>query len=251
MVGRPHGLQARSSREDRGHRRGDLFRLGPHGLPLDHPVSQHRRHAHRIGQRAARDADVSCIRISSAVGRAACPNTNRRPRCPSLWPGGWWRVRDIVEQQKIAAWATVDLAARNRETVLWNMYLKGTRQTERGANGAGEGVCDCGRAARSADGEEAGRTCCSNSGVEVHQAKAQFIADGSVYGPGSFVVSMAQPKQGLVRWMLGPDVLSGQLLHARSRGQSDPPVRHVDRHVRRVHGRPRAIRWARRSRRIS
>ena len=52
---------------------------------------------------------------------------------PSLWPGGWWRVRDILEQQKIAAWATVDLAARNRETVLWNMYLKGTRQTARGA----------------------------------------------------------------------------------------------------------------------
>ena len=25
---------------------------------------------------------------------------------PSVWPGGWWRVRDIVEQQKIAAWAT-------------------------------------------------------------------------------------------------------------------------------------------------
>ena len=42
-----------------------------------------------------------------------------------------------------------------------------------------------------------------NSGVEVHQSKAQFFADGRVYGPGSFVVSMAQPKQGLVRWMLG------------------------------------------------
>ena len=42
-----------------------------------------------------------------------------------------------------------------------------------------------------------------DSGVEVHQAKAQFIVDGRVYGPGSFVVSMAQPKQGLVRWMLG------------------------------------------------
>ncbi|MGE0865639.1 MAG: peptidase M14 family protein, partial [Vicinamibacterales bacterium] len=33
--------------------------------------------------------------------------------------------------------------------------------------------------------------------------RAQFIADGRVYGPGSFVVTMAQPKQGLVRWMLG------------------------------------------------
>ena len=42
-----------------------------------------------------------------------------------------------------------------------------------------------------------------NSGVEVHQSKTQFIADGRVYGPGSFVVSMAQPKQALVRWMLG------------------------------------------------
>ena len=52
---------------------------------------------------------------------------------PNPWPGGWWRVRDIVEQQKIAAWATLDLAARNRETVLWNAYLKAKRQTERGA----------------------------------------------------------------------------------------------------------------------
>ncbi len=42
-----------------------------------------------------------------------------------------------------------------------------------------------------------------DSGVEVHQAKSQFIVEGKVYGPGSFVVSMAQPKQGLVRWMLG------------------------------------------------
>src|SRR5687767_2819541 len=69
-------------------------------------------------------------------GPRGLPEYESQISMPSLWPGGWWRVRDIVEQQKIAAWATVDLAARNRETVLWNMYLKGTRQTERGANGA-------------------------------------------------------------------------------------------------------------------
>ena len=121
---------------------------------------------------------------------------------PSLWPGGWWRVRDIVEQQKIAAWATVDLAARNRETVLWNMYLKGIRQTERGANG------DVKAYAIAATQHDSLTTkklvnMLLNSGVEVHQAKAQVVADGRVYGPGSFVVSMAQPKQALVRWMLG------------------------------------------------
>ncbi len=54
---------------------------------------------------------------------------------PNPWPGGWWRLRDIVDRQKISAWAVLDISARNRETVLWNAYLKGKRQTERGAAG--------------------------------------------------------------------------------------------------------------------
>ena len=135
-------------------------------------------------------------------GPRGLPEYESQISMPSLWPGGWWRVRDIVEQQKIAAWATVDLAARNRETVLWNMYLKGTRQTERGAAGAVKAY------AIAADQHDPLTVkklvnMLLSSGVEVHQSSAQFVADGRAYGPGSFVVSMAQPKQGLVRWMLG------------------------------------------------
>jgi hypothetical protein len=37
----------------------------------------------------------------------------------------------------------------------------------------------------------------------VQQAKGQFVAEGKFFGPGSYVVPMAQPKMGLVRWMLG------------------------------------------------
>ena len=130
------------------------------------------------------------------------PEYEAQTTMPSLWPGGWWRVRDIVEQQKIAAWATVDLAARNRETVLWNMYLKGTRQSERGAQ------ADVKAYAIAADQHDPLTTkklvnMLLNSGVEVQQSKAQFVADRRVYTAGSFVVPMAQPKQGLVRWMLG------------------------------------------------
>ena len=54
---------------------------------------------------------------------------------PNPWPGGWWTLRGVVERQKVSAWATLDLAARNKETVLWNAYLKASRQTERGAKG--------------------------------------------------------------------------------------------------------------------
>ncbi len=82
-------------------------------------------------------------------GPRGLPEYASQTTMPSLWPGGWWRVRDIVEQQKIAAWATVDLAARNRETVLWNMYLKASRQIARGADGPREGLRDQRRAARS------------------------------------------------------------------------------------------------------
>ncbi|HWI20015.1 MAG TPA: M14 metallopeptidase family protein [Vicinamibacterales bacterium] len=135
-------------------------------------------------------------------GTRGLPAYESQTTMPSLWPGGWWRVRDIVEQQKIAAWATVDLAARNRETVLWNMYLKGIRQTERGANAAVKAYAI---EANQHDRQTVKKlvNLLMNSGVEVHQVKNQLIVEGRVYSPGSFIVSMAQPKQGLVRWMLG------------------------------------------------
>jgi hypothetical protein len=130
------------------------------------------------------------------------PEYESQTNMPSVWPGGWWRVRDIVEQQKIAAWATVDLAARNREVVLWNMYLKGTRQSERGARAEVKAYAipmpqhDSLTARKLAN-------MLLNSGVEVHQTTGSITIDGRVYGAGSYIVSMAQPKMGLIRWMLG------------------------------------------------
>jgi Zinc carboxypeptidase len=152
------------------------------------------------------------------------PAYETQTNMPSVWPGGWWRVRDIVEQQKIAAWATVDLAARNREVVLWNMYLKGTRQTERGAKGEVKAYAipmpqhDSLTARKLAN-------MLLNSGVEVHQMATQMTIEGRVYGPGSYVVSMAQPKMGLVRWMLGrtfyPD-------NTHTRDREGNPIRPYD-----------------------
>ena len=135
-------------------------------------------------------------------GTRGLPKYEPQTTMPSLWPGGWWRVRDIVEQQKIVAWSVVDLAARNRETVLMNMYLKASRQTERGTTGPVKAYAI---AANQNDPLTVKKLAnmLLDSGVEVHQATSSFVADGRFYGPGSFVVTMAQPKQGLVRWMLG------------------------------------------------
>ncbi len=122
---------------------------------------------------------------------------------PNPWPGGWWHLRDIVDRQKVSAWATLDLAARNRETVLWNAYLKGKRQTERGAAGKPEAYVismlqhDPLTSIKMVNKLLA-------QGIEIHRAAKQFTtADGMMYPSGSFVISLAQPKMGLIRYLLG------------------------------------------------
>jgi hypothetical protein len=135
-------------------------------------------------------------------GTRGMPSYAEQTTFPNPWPGGWWRLRDIVERQKISAWATLDLAARNKETVLWNAYLKAKRQTERGA--AGKPAAFVIPAAQH-DPLTAIKmvTKLLVQGVEVHQVKSAFSVDGVGYAAGSFVVSMAQPKMGLIRYLLG------------------------------------------------
>ncbi|HHY18078.1 MAG TPA: peptidase M14 family protein [Firmicutes bacterium] len=126
------------------------------------------------------------------------PQTN----FPNPWPGGWWRLRDIVEQQKIAAWSLLEICAQFREKILWNAYLKATRQTERGASGSPKAYVisrdqhDPLTALKLVDLLLA-------QGIEVKQANAGFVADGRVYPRGTFVISLAQPKMGVIRCLLG------------------------------------------------
>jgi hypothetical protein len=123
---------------------------------------------------------------------------------PNPWPGGVWHLRDIVDRQKISAWATLDLAARNTEVVLRNMYLKGKHQTERGASGTPKAyVVSVGPDQHDPLTTRKMIQNLLNQGVEVMQSASGFTQDGKTYGPGTYVVSMAQPKMGVVRWMLG------------------------------------------------
>ena len=167
------------------------------------PVPQHRRHAHRIGQRAA---GVAAVHASRPVARQhAQPAGLSKPRRSSRipWPGGWWHLRDIVERQKISAWATLDLAARNRETVLWNAYLKGKRQTERGAAGKPGAylISALQHDPLTADQDDQQAARPGHRGAARHQGVHHRERHG--YPEGSFVVSMAQPKMGLIRYLLG------------------------------------------------
>lgn len=130
------------------------------------------------------------------------PEYDAQVNFPNPWPGGWWRVRDIVEQQKIAALSLLDMSAKNRKLILRNSYLKASRQSERGANGETKAYI-IPAAQHDPLTMEKMVNILLGQGVEVHKAPSDFTHEGHNYAAGSYVVSMAQPKQGLVRWLLG------------------------------------------------
>ena len=130
------------------------------------------------------------------------PKYEAQTSFPNPWEGGWWHVRDIVEQQKIAVIALLDIAAKNRQTVLRNAYLKAKRQTERGANGSTVAFII---PKEQHDGLTADKMVkvLLDQGIDVRKSSNGFIHEGHVYDPGTYVVSLAQPKRGVIRWLLG------------------------------------------------
>lgn len=130
------------------------------------------------------------------------PEYEAQVNFPNPWPGGWWRLRGIVERQKVSAYALLDLMARHKDQVLRNAYLKATRQTERGRNGKPQAFVI---PAEQHDPLTAGKLIKAllDQAVEVSVAKEPFCVGNTTYGAGSHVVFMDQPKSGLVKTMLG------------------------------------------------
>ena len=151
---------------------------------------------------SARLATPLYVHPDQLTGSRQLPEYEAQTTFPNPWPGGWWHVRDIVVRQINATFAPLEIAAKNRETVLRNAYLKASRQTQRGLED------DTKAYVIPADQHDPlTMTKMVNKllgqGITVERAPAEFQHEGRVYGEGSYVVSMAQPKRGLIRWLLG------------------------------------------------
>jgi hypothetical protein len=111
---------------------------------------------------------------------------------PNPWPGGWWRLRDIVDYELTAALAFVESAAVRKTELLLNSYRMNRDAIERGKKDAPyafvipAGGNDAWTTARLLDPLVA-------AGVEVQQAREAFSVDGTKYPAGSHVILMAQP----------------------------------------------------------
>ncbi|NNF14493.1 MAG: peptidase M14 family protein [Gemmatimonadetes bacterium] len=151
---------------------------------------------------SARLATPLYVHPDQLTGSRQLPEYEEQTTFPNPWTGGWWHVRDIVDRQVLATFSPLELAAQNRETVLRNAYNKAIRQTERGQDAAVKAyVIPADQHDRLTMHKLVNKLILQ--GITVERASRDFTHEGRAYEGGSYVVSMAQPKQGVVRWLLG------------------------------------------------
>jgi hypothetical protein len=173
---------------------------------------------------SARLATPLYVHPDQLEGSRQLPEYEQQTTFPSPWTGGWWHVRDIVERQIIATFSPLEIAAKNRETVLRNAYNKASRQTQRGLEGEIKAFV-----VPAAQHDPLTMQKMVNKlllqGITVEQATGDFEHEGHAFGSGSYVVSMAQPKRGVIRWLLGqtnyPD-------NSYTRDRDGEPIRPYD-----------------------
>jgi len=117
------------------------------------------------------------------------------------WPGGWWRLRDIVDYELIMTQSMIKTAALHKEDLLLNFYKMCKDSIEKVEKGQPFAFVipakqhDTPTMLKMLEVLQLG-------GVEIQQAKADFVAEGKFFPAGSFVVKTAQPYKAFAWAML-------------------------------------------------
>ena len=87
--------------------------------------------------------EVASARIATPIyvdpgelrgGFKGFPLYQRRANFPSPWPGGWWRLRDIIAYERVATLALLESVATHARDVLRNFHRMGVEAVARGAS---------------------------------------------------------------------------------------------------------------------
>ncbi len=146
-------------------------------------------------------------------GVKGLPEYGRRANYPSPWPGGWWRLRDIIDYELIATRAFVEELARHREGILGNFRRLNEEAIRKGAE---EPPYAFVVPSEQHDPVAAARLVelMLLHGVRVHRATEPLMVGMARYPEGSYVIPSSQPYRAFILTMLQPqrypEVLAAQ-----------------------------------------
>ena len=108
------------------------------------------------------------------------------------WPGGWWRLGDIVDYELVLSKSLVRTAGMLKEDLLFNFYQMYKNSVEKMDKGQPYAFVI---PARQSDYPTTLKMLdvLMTGGVEIQQARTEFVAGGRLYPAGSFVIKTAQP----------------------------------------------------------
>jgi len=134
-------------------------------------------------------------------GGKGFPEYGRRSNFPSPWPGGWWRLRDIVEYELIATWAFLEANAENRASILSNVNTMARWSVEKGSSEAPYAWIV---PPDQRDPVAAGRLVdlLIEHGIEVTATSEPLRIGYATYPPGTTVIPAAQPYRPFLLTML-------------------------------------------------
>jgi hypothetical protein len=135
------------------------------------------------------------------------PGTGFDPRertwnLPEPWPGGTWRLADIVDYMESGAFALLRHAAGDRERWLRTCYAIGERAVRGWPGWPKTIVIPVGD--QNPDGLEEVLRILRTGGVEVRRARAAFRAAGEAFPAGTYVIPMNQPYAAFAKALLEP-----------------------------------------------
>jgi len=141
-------------------------------------------------------SEMASARIASPVyiepGEIPLAYAESRMEFVDPWPGGWWRLSDLVRYELAMTFSLIDTVSRYKSDLLFGSYRLAKRAIEDTAPGQPYAFVV---PVRQDDRLTALKMIevLMFGGVEVHKATSEFVADGRTYPSGSYVVKMAQP----------------------------------------------------------
>jgi len=156
--------------------------------------------------------EVASARIASPIyidpnelrgGGKGFPEYGRRSNFPSPWPGGWWRLRDIVEYELVATWAALEAVAEDAKHIQTNVDRMAREAISHGVSEPPYAFI----VPPTQHDDVAARKMVAlllRHGVEVQRAVAPFTVGYTTYPAGTIVIPAAQPYRPFLLVMLRP-----------------------------------------------